>query len=1456
MVLGLVMTKNFLKTLLLFMLMSAGAFAASTPPPGTNGQYIINNNGQWGAVSSSAVQAFLGASDTSTNPLVMGDPTTGLYSSVAGNISFSSSGTLEGYFSSSGLTLTTPLAVSSGGTGQTSVPGVSGSAIYNNGGTALGGITTGTVGGIGATVLQFFQAANLLYQITQGMDIDPRYYGAACNTKSFNGNYGSNTLTTVSGSPVISIGGYTFQNCTAGVGNNCDVGRVISVFAPCNPGPTTYIASVNTGTNQATLGENMACTTTGSGNMAAVIGGYPTDFATPSLAADDTAAIHEASTLSAIYHGGRVKLPTNCLVGANGPTLTNPAGPLVMANNSELVGNNGGNNYGTISGGAGSTTGSVTTLFIASDGMTDDTAMGISINSSHEVRLRDFTIQCSTFPYLGYPGLNLAAIGHTAATGIDPENLIMDHISFNLCPVGFGIPFGWNQPVTFTAGISGNAMTVSAITSDNFLAPSGGISGATDWLAVGRTITGIGVTAGTVITGAPPQGGAGAYTVSPSQTVSGGTPMTAGAVGSFTGGSSRFLEFASNGIGMNGDLSDWADEGSVFTGNFSFGAYVGPKQGSAGNAANRFSNGRFEENNGSGYSNGAAFECDGCSNIQFTGEQFQFNGGWAIGTVNTWSDVLVTGGMMEGNGAKYSASGSKGQIGLGGTGTDFVLSGVQILDSCFSGDCATATNIFANLSGSSIDYIVVENGDIRHGYSSAIWNGAMPTHYKQDSYGEPHIDTTQSTINIGTTGLIGIGTTAEVNAFGVNGAVAIGAGYVGADVAPTNGLLVQGAVGVGTTSPQTGVALDLGTNTNSLLIPTGTSGARPTGIAGMVRYNTTIPSVEAYYNGEWNPLGSGAVPLAMSGLGLSNDVVTPNTIFDIAAGGATSDDNTTFMTLPNQYSKTTGSWVVGAGNGCLDAGSIAASTWYYVFLIERTDTNIVDVLCSASITSPTYPTNYTVKRLVGFLETDGSSHVLSFTQTGKNYSWTIPTIDLNAITIGTTALSETLNVPPGVNVVPYGSYTMSNTGQAILWSSPSSTPGSPTTTNPFTAAPGFTALEIGTTGLVTTNLPVVTTNTSSQIAVQATAASTTLSEITQGYIADLSQPVPLNPIVNISFLTGTLPANVTFSRASIGWFFNSSGNLVSAATNVPRFDYGTPGSSTLVGLLTEPTRTNYVISSRDLTQVADWTATSVTVSLNQTGIDGTSNTASSLTATSTNGTVCQFITLASSSVATSMYMKRITGTGTISIAQDGVTYNNQSLSGSWQRFSIAPASLANPEVCIELSTSGDEIAVDVVQLENAPSHAFVTSPIVTTTSGIVTRSTDVVTIASLPWYNVNGGTYVYEFEQANANAASGNDFSFNGIYPINVNNNNLTIAGSGNISFGSHLNADIFAGMSYNSPGGVFTTVFNGVSKGTGSALAAAPTSIVFGGGLYSWARSFKYYPYPVSTTTLETLAP
>ena len=175
------------------------------------------------------------------------------------------------------------------------------------------------------------------------------------------------------------------------------------------------------------------------------------------------------------------------------------------------------------------------------------------------------------------------------------------------------------------------------------------------------------------------------------------------------------------------------------------------------------------------------------------------------------------------------------------------------------------------------------------------------------------------------------------------------------------------------------------------------------------------------------------LPKHLSGLTLSNDAVSPNTVLDIATGSAASDDDTTMMVLTAPFTKNcNAAFAAGSGNGALDTGSTAVnSVWYYVFLIERMDTFAVDVLISQSLTSPVMPANYTKKRRIRGAFSFTSSAIIPFTQLGDQFLWVTPRADLSNISVSTTPALFTLSVPGRV-IVLFTAYLASVPAGAVL----------------------------------------------------------------------------------------------------------------------------------------------------------------------------------------------------------------------------------------------------------------------------------------------------------------------------------------------------------------------------------------------------------------------------------------
>jgi hypothetical protein len=168
--------------------------------------------------------------------------------------------------------------------------------------------------------------------------------------------------------------------------------------------------------------------------------------------------------------------------------------------------------------------------------------------------------------------------------------------------------------------------------------------------------------------------------------------------------------------------------------------------------------------------------------------------------------------------------------------------------------------------------------------------------------------------------------------------------------------------------------------------------------------------------------------------GLTLSTAGGSSTFSVAAGAAADTTNASAMTLAASITKTTTAWVVGSGSGGLDTGAIANTTWYHVYVIQRTDTGVVDVLFSLSATTPTMPANYTLFRRIGAIRTDGSAHWIAFVQDGDWFAWVTLVADISSTNPGIAAVTRTLTVPTGVNVqaiiqgIPSANTSVGNVG--------------------------------------------------------------------------------------------------------------------------------------------------------------------------------------------------------------------------------------------------------------------------------------------------------------------------------------------------------------------------------------------------------------------------------------------
>lgn len=158
----------------------------------------------------------------------------------------------------------------------------------------------------------------------------------------------------------------------------------------------------------------------------------------------------------------------------------------------------------------------------------------------------------------------------------------------------------------------------------------------------------------------------------------------------------------------------------------------------------------------------------------------------------------------------------------------------------------------------------------------------------------------------------------------------------------------------------------------------------------------------------------------MAGLGLANNGAQPLIEIDIAPGVAQDAGNGGAIILSASISKLiNASFGAGTNQGCRGNGVLlSANTWYHIFLIKRTDTGNVDVLCDTSVTAGNIPSPYTLFRRIGSVKTDGGSQILAFVQDGDYFRWKASVLDVNTTNPGASAVTATLaSVPLGVNVM-------------------------------------------------------------------------------------------------------------------------------------------------------------------------------------------------------------------------------------------------------------------------------------------------------------------------------------------------------------------------------------------------------------------------------------------------------
>lgn len=251
------------------------------------------------------------------------------------------------------------------------------------------------------------------------------------------------------------------------------------------------------------------------------------------------------------------------------------------------------------------------------------------------------------------------------------------------------------------------------------------------------------------------------------------------------------------------------------------------------------------------------------------------------------------------------------------------------------------------------------------------------------------------------------------------------------------------------------------------------------------------------------------------------------------------------------------------------------------------------------------------------------------------------------------------------------------------------------------------------------------------------------------FVVDADGRYTMNGIVYNDLTSFLSASGGTFTRSSVGTYFDSSGVLQTAASGVPRFDYD-PVTHTAKGMLIEEVVINALVQSQNFTGWNNNLSSTVTQNA-AISPDGTTNATTISSSAINSGIFKNTAGLTNGAIYTqSIYLKYVSGSSTAArLGADSInayiTINPQTMSitsvaaavtssavqnigNGWYRFSwtFTTTATSHPFVIYNQTNAPLNIAVYGGQFEKMP---FATSYIPTTT-GAVTRVSDILSFAS------------------------------------------------------------------------------------------------------------------------------
>lgn len=234
--------------------------------------------------------------------------------------------------------------------------------------------------------------------------------------------------------------------------------------------------------------------------------------------------------------------------------------------------------------------------------------------------------------------------------------------------------------------------------------------------------------------------------------------------------------------------------------------------------------------------------------------------------------------------------------------------------------------------------------------------------------------------------------------------------------------------------------------TGAVLIPVGTTGQRPSGVAGKIRYNSTDNAYEGYSAGSWRQFSlSGGVTLVDTGTGLTGGPITATGTISIADTGVTAGSYGSSTTV-GTFTVNDQGQLTAAASVAISATAIGAVTSVSGTANEITATGTSTVVISL-------PTALT---FTGKTVTGGTFNATAVTVGG---------VDVVTLTASQTLTNKTLTAPVIATIVNTGTLTLPSITDTLVGRTTTDT-----LTNKSISGTGNTLTNIGNSSLVNSTI--------------------------------------------------------------------------------------------------------------------------------------------------------------------------------------------------------------------------------------------------------------------------------------------------------------------------------------------------------------------------------------------------